>query len=41
MDVVRNIERQLPLKTNSLDIVNLRYIREHIRNLIPLMEEVY
>ncbi len=41
VNVVCNIERQLPLKTNSVDVVNLSHILEHIRDLIPFMEEVY
>ncbi len=36
-----DIERPLPLKSNCADVVHLSHVMEHVRNLIPFMEEVY
>lgn len=41
IDTVCNFEWALPLKTSSVDVVHLSHIVEHIRDLIPFMEEVY
>lgn len=40
VNVVCDFERQLPIRTSSVDGVHLSHIIEHIRNLIPFMEEV-
>jgi SAM-dependent methyltransferase len=39
--VVCDFERGLPLKTDSADEVHLRHIVEHIRDLVPFMEELW
>lgn len=41
VNVVCDVEEPLPLRTNSVDVVWLRHVIEHIHNLIGLMEEVY
>ncbi len=41
VNLVCDFEHELPLKTSSVDIVNMSHIMEHIRDLIPFMEEVY
>lgn len=41
VDLVCDFERALPLKTGSVDVVYMSHIIEHIRDLIPFMEEIY
>jgi predicted SAM-dependent methyltransferase len=41
VDIICDFEHAVPLKTNSIDVVNMSHIMEHIRDLIPFMEEVY
>jgi predicted SAM-dependent methyltransferase len=41
VDVICDFEHELPLKTDSVDIMNMSHIMEHVRDLIPFMEEVY
>lgn len=41
VDVVCELERPLPIRTNSVDRMHMSHIIEHIRELIPFMEEVY
>ena len=41
MNVVGDVEQTLPFRTNSVDVVWLRHVMEHVRNLIGLMEEIY
>lgn len=41
VDVLCDLEQALPLKTGSVDVVHMRHIIEHVRELIPFMEEVY
>lgn len=41
VDVVCDIERELPFKANSVDLIWMRHVIEHVGNLIGLMEEVY
>lgn len=36
-----DIERPLPLKNDSVDLVQLSHVMEHMRDLIAFMEEVY
>ena len=41
MDAICDLERKLPLKTDSVDVVYMSHLLEHIRDMIPFMEEVY
>ena len=41
VDIICDFEHAVPLKTNSVDVVYMSHIMEHIRDLIPFMEEVY
>ena len=41
VDLVCDLERDLPLKTNSVDVVRMSHVIEHLQNLLPFMEEVY
>ena len=41
VNVVCDLERPLPIRTGSVGAVHLRHIIEHVRELIPFMEEVY
>jgi predicted SAM-dependent methyltransferase len=41
VDIVCELEAKLPLKDESVDVVYLKHVLEHIARLIPLMEEVY
>ncbi len=41
VDLVCDLEGDLPIKTDSVDVVHLSHIIEHIRNLVCFMEEVY
>ena len=41
VNVICELERTLPLKTNSVDFIYLSHIVEHIRGLVHFMEEVY
>lgn len=41
VDVVCDIERELPFKASSVDLIWMRHVIEHVGNLIGLMEEVY
>jgi SAM-dependent methyltransferase len=41
VDILCDFEHAVPLKTNSADVVYMSHIMEHIRDLIPFMEEVY
>lgn len=36
-----DIEQPLPLKADCVDVVHLSHVMEHVRELIPFMEEVY
>lgn len=40
VQVMADIEHELPFKANSVDVVWLRHVIEHVRDLIGLMEEV-
>ncbi len=40
INLVADIERRLPLKSDSVDVVWMRHVIEHVRDLIGLMEEV-
>ncbi len=40
IDVLADIERGLPVKSNSVDVVWVRHVLEHVRDLIGLMEEL-
>jgi SAM-dependent methyltransferase len=41
VNVICELERTLPLKTNCVDVIHLSHIVEHIRELVQFMEEVY
>jgi predicted SAM-dependent methyltransferase len=41
VDLICDFERALPLKTNSVDVVYMSHIIEHVNNLLAFMEEVY
>ncbi len=41
VDLVCDIEQTLPFKASSVEVVWLRHVIEHVRDLIGLMEEVY
>ena len=41
VDALCDIERPLPLKDNSADIVHLSHVLEHVRDALSFMEEVY
>ena len=41
VNVICDLERELPLKTSSVDVVYLSHIVEHIRDLVQFMEGVY
>ena len=41
VDVICDFEHAVPLKTNAVDVVYMSHIMEHIKDLIPFMEEVY
>lgn len=41
VDVVCDIERELPFKTDSVDLIWLRHVIEHVQDMIGLMEEIY
>lgn len=41
VNVICNIEEPLPLRSNCVDVVHLSHVMEHIRNLLPFMEEVF
>jgi len=41
VNVICDFEHAVPLKTNSVDVVYMSHIMEHIRDLIPFLEEVY
>ena len=41
VNVVCNMEQQLPIRSSSVDGVHLSHIVEHVRELVPFMEEVY
>jgi predicted SAM-dependent methyltransferase len=41
VDLICDIEQPLPFTASSVDVVWLRHVIEHVRNLIGLMEEVY
>jgi predicted SAM-dependent methyltransferase len=41
VDVVCDAERKLPFLDNTVDEVFSRHLFEHVRNLIPLFEEVH
>ena len=41
VDVICDLERALPLKSDSVDLIHMRHIVEHIRDLLPFMEEIY
>lgn len=39
--VLSNVERGLPIRTDSVDVVFARHVIEHVRDLIGFMEELY
>ena len=41
VDVVCDLEREFPLRSNCADVVRLSHVIEHMNNLIGVMEEVY
>lgn len=41
VDVVCDLEADLPLKSGSVDRIHMSHILEHIQRVIPFMEEVY
>jgi len=41
VDLLCDLEHALPLKTGSVDVVYMSHVLEHIRELVPFMEEVY
>ena len=41
VDVVADAEKRLPFRDNTVDEVFSRHLFEHVRNLIPLFEEVH
>ena len=41
VDIICDFENAVPLRTNSVDVVYMSHIMEHIRDLIPFLEEVY
>jgi SAM-dependent methyltransferase len=41
VNVVCDMERPLPIRTGSVDGIHMSHIIEHVRELIPFMEEVY
>jgi SAM-dependent methyltransferase len=41
VDILCDLERALPLADRIADEVHAHHILEHVRNLIPLMEEIY
>ena len=41
VDIICDFEHAVPLRTNSVDVVNMSHIMEHIRDIIAFMEEVY
>ncbi len=41
VDLICDFEQALPFDNNSIDVVHLRHVLEHIRDLIHFMEEVY
>jgi predicted SAM-dependent methyltransferase len=41
VDLVCDLERFLPLKTDCVDAVHASHLLEHIHNLVGLMEEIY
>ena len=41
VDVICELERTLPLRTSSVDVMHLSHIVEHMRDLVHFMEEVY
>lgn len=40
IDVQADIEQGLPVRTNSVDVIWVRHVLEHVRDLIGLMEEL-
>ncbi|MFO0773135.1 MAG: class I SAM-dependent methyltransferase [Nitrospiraceae bacterium] len=40
IDVVADIERPLPIRSDSVDVVWVRHVLEHVRELVALMEEL-
>lgn len=41
VDVVCDLERDLPIKADAVDVMLCSHVMEHIRNFVPLMEEIY
>jgi predicted SAM-dependent methyltransferase len=41
VNLLCDLERALPLKTGSVELVYMSHVLEHIRELVPFMEEVY
>ena len=41
VNVICDFEHAVPLKTNSVDVVYMSHVLEHIRDLVSFMEEVY
>lgn len=41
VDVVCNIEEELPLEDNTVDGIYANFLFEHIKNFIPFMQELY
>ncbi len=40
-DKIVDLEKKLPFKDNSIDEIIINHTLEHIKNFIPLMEEIY
>ncbi|HEU4686222.1 MAG TPA: methyltransferase domain-containing protein [Nitrospira sp.] len=41
VDVVCDIEQELPFKTSAVDRIWMRHVMEHVRDLVRFMEEIY
>jgi len=41
VDVVCNLEQGIPMQSDSVDMVFSAHVVEHIKNFVPLMEEIY
>lgn len=40
-DKIINLERKLPFKDNSVNEIVMEHVLEHIKNIFPLLEEIY
>lgn len=41
VDVICNLEHGIPIRSETVDFIFSAHVVEHIRNFIPLMEEIY